>query len=219
MFMKLVLIGASGFVGSHLLREALQRGHQVTAVVRHPEKVTATHPNLTVKKGNVLNENEVAALVAGHDAVISAYNPGWHNPRIYDEFLEGSQAIQNGVKKAGVKRLLVVGGAGSLEIAPGVQLVDTSQFPAEYKAGATAARDYLNLLKKETALDWTFLSPAILMHPGITTGRTGKYRLGTDQPVFNDKHESTISVEDLSVALLDEVENKQFIRQRFTVAY
>lgn len=217
--MKLVLIGASGFVGSHLLQEALQRGHRVTAVVRHPEKVTTLHPNLTVKKGDVLNEDEVAALVTGHDAVISAYNPGWHNPALYDEFLKGSQSIQNGVKKAGVKRLLVVGGAGSLEIAPGVQLVDTPQFPAEYKAGATGARDYLNLLKKETALEWTFLSPAILMHPGITTGRTGKYRTGGDQPVFNDKHESTISVEDLSVALLDEVENNRFIRQRFTVAY
>lgn len=217
--MKIVLIGASGFVGSHLLTEALQRGHQVTAVVRHPEKITVSHPNLTVKKGDVLNEDEVAALVAGQDAVISAYNPGWHNPRIYEEFLEGAQAIQRGVKKAGVKRLLTIGGAGSLEIAPGVQLVDTPQFPAEYKAGATAARDYLNILKQETDLDWTFLSPAILMHPGIKTGRTGKYRTGTNQPVFNDKQESTISVEDLSVAILDEIENSQFIRQRFTVAY
>lgn len=217
--MKIALIGASGFVGSHVLTEALQRGHEVTAIVRHPEKVTVKHPSLTVKKGDVLNEDEVASLVAGHDVVLSAYNPGWTNPRIYEEFLEGAQSIQRGVKKAGVKRLLVVGGAGSLEVAPGVQLIDTPQFPAEYKAGASGARDYLNMLKKENELEWTFLSPAILMHPGIADGRTGKYRIGTDQPVWNDKKESRISVEDLAVALVDEVEQKRFIQKRFTVAY
>jgi hypothetical protein len=217
--MKIALIGASGFVGSHVLTEALQRGHQVTAIVRHPEKITVKHPALTVKKGDVLNEDEVVTLVGGHDVVLSAYNPGWTNPRIYEEFLEGAQSIQRGVKKAGVKRLLVVGGAGSLEVAPGVQLIDTPQFPAEYKAGASGARDYLNLLKKENTLDWTFLSPAILMHPGITDGRTGKYRIGTDQPLWNDKKESRISVEDLAVALVDEVEQKRFIQKRFTVAY
>jgi uncharacterized protein len=217
--MKLALIGASGFVGTALLNETLQRGHQVTAIVRHPEKITVQHPNLTVKKGNVLNEAEVTALVAGHDAVISAYNPGWQNPNIYEESLQGAQAIQAGVKRSGVKRLLVVGGAGSLEVAPGVQLVDTPQFPAEWKPGALAARDYLDIIKKETALDWTFLSPAIVMHPGVEHIRTGKYRTGTDQPVFNDKGESTISVEDLAVALIDEVEHKRFIKQRFTVGW
>jgi putative NADH-flavin reductase len=217
--MKLALIGASGFVGTALLNETLQHGHQVTAIVRHPEKITVQHPSLTVKKGNVLNEAEVTALVAGHDAVISAYNPGWHNPNIYEESLQGAQAIQAGVKKSGVKRLLVIGGAGSLEVAPGVQLVDTPQFPAEWKPGALAARDYLNIIKKETDLDWTFLSPAIVMHPGVEHIRTGNYRTGTDQPVFNDKGESTISVEDLAVALVDEVENKRFIKQRFTVGW
>jgi uncharacterized protein len=217
--MKLALIGASGFVGSALLNEALQRNHQVTAIVRHPEKITVQHPRLTVKKGNVFNVDEVALLVAGHDAVLSAYNPGWTNPAIYEEFLQGAKAIQEGVKKAGVKRLLVVGGAGSLEVAPGVQLIDTPQFPAEWKPGALAAREYLNIIKKETALDWTFLSPAIVMHPGVEHIRTGKYRTGTDQPVFNDKGESTISVEDLAVALVDEAEKKQFVKKRFTVGW
>jgi putative NADH-flavin reductase len=217
--MKIALIGASGFVGSHLLTEALNRGHQVTAIVRHPEKITVSNTDLQVKKGDVLQQESVASLVAGHDIVVSAYNPGWGNPKIYEEFIAGSEVILRGSKKAGVKRLLVIGGAGSLEIAPGIQLVDTPQFPAEYKQGALAARDFLSILRKENELDWTFFSPAILMHPGITDGRTTKFRLGKDQPVMNEKGESRLSVEDLSVAVLDEVENRKFIRQRFTAAY
>ena len=214
--MKIALIGATGFVGSALLKEALHRGYAVTAIVRHPEKITVENPQLTVVKGNVLNEEDVARLVAGHDAVVSAYNAGWQNPNLYNEYLAGSQAIENGTKKAGVKRLLVVGGAGSLEIAPGVQLIDTPQFPAEWKPGALAARDYLNTLKKEEDLDWTFISPAILLEPGE---RTGQFRRGTNQPVFDENGASKISVEDLSVALLDELDEPAHIRQRFTVGY
>jgi len=111
---------------------------------------------------------------------------------------------------------LVVGGAGSLEIAPGVQLVDTPQFPAEWKTGATAARDYLNIIKKENDLDWTFLSPAIHLHPGA---RTGVFRLGTDQPVFDADHKSEITVEDMAVAIINELEQNQFIKKRFTLGY
>ncbi|MFD1140745.1 NAD(P)-dependent oxidoreductase [Larkinella insperata] len=214
--MKIALIGASGFVGSSLLNEALNRGHEVTAIVRHPEKITAENERLTVQKGDAQNDDDVASLVAGHDAVVSAYNPGWDNPNIYDDSLVGLQAIQSGTKNSGVKRLLVVGGAGSLEIAPGLQLVDTPQFPEAWKAGALAARDYLTILRKETDLDWTFLSPAIMLEPGE---RTGKFRLGTEQPVFDANGDSKISVNDLSVALLDELENPQFIRQRFTLGY
>ncbi|MGV3558277.1 NAD(P)-dependent oxidoreductase [Larkinella arboricola] len=214
--MKIALIGASGYVGSSLLTEALNRGHEVTAIVRHPEKVTVENDRLTVLRGDAQQEDEVASLVAGHDAVVSAYNPGWDNPNIYNDSLVGLQAIQSGTRKAGVKRLLVVGGAGSLEIAPGVQLVDTPQFPEAWKAGALAARDYLTILRKETELDWTFLSPAILLEPGE---RTGKFRLGTEQPVFDANGNSKISVNDLAVALLDELENSQFMRQRFTLGY
>lgn len=217
--MKIALIGASGFVGSHILKEALDRGHQVTAIVRNPEKITEKHPNLQAKKGDVFNTDEIAKLVSGHDAVISSYNAGWQNPNLYDDFLKGSQAIQEGVKKSGVKRLIVVGGGGSLEIAPGVQLVDTPQFPAEWKSGALAARDYLNIIRKEDELDWTFFSPAIEMHHGIKDGRTGKYRLGTDQPVFDANGASRLSPEDLSIVLVDELDNKKFIRKRFTAAY
>ncbi len=217
--MKLAIIGATGFVGSHLVKEALQRGYEVTAIVRDPSKITEKNALLKVVKGDITHVDELAHLLAGNDVVLSAYNAGWSNPRLYDDFIAGSQNIEAAVEKAGVKRLLVIGGAGSLEIQPGLQLVDTSQFPAEYKAGATAARDYLNILKKNTVLDWTFFSPAIEMHHGITTGRTGKYRIGTDSPVFDTNNRSILSVEDLAIAVLDEVANKQFIRKRFTAAY
>ncbi|XZF12499.1 NAD(P)-dependent oxidoreductase [Chitinophagaceae bacterium MMS25-I14] len=216
--MKVAIIGATGFVGSHLQAELVQRGHEVTAIARHPEAIKAG-AGVTPVTADVFNVDALAAVLKGHDAVISAYNPGWTNPNIYEDFIAGSNAIQEATKKSGTKRLIVIGGAGSLEIAPGVQLVDTPQFPAEYKEGATAARDYLDILKKEDSLDWTFFSPAILMHHGITTGRTGKYRIGTDQPVFDEKGESILSVEDLSVAIADELEKPQFIRRRFTAAY
>lgn len=214
--MKLAIIGASGFVGSALVDESLNRGHVVTAIVRHPEKITITHPDLTVKLGDALDADAVAQLVAGQDAVLSAYNAGWANPNLYDDFLNGSIAIEKGTEAAGISRLLVIGGAGSLEAAPGVQLVDTPQFPADWKVGATAARDYLSALRKNTTLDWTFLSPAINLAPGE---RTGQFRLGTEQPVFDENGESAISVKDLAVAVLDEIEQPQFIQKRFTLGY
>jgi putative NADH-flavin reductase len=217
--MKVALIGATGFVGSAILRELLERGHQVTAIARHPEKLDITHPNLAGKPGDVLDENKVAELVKGHDAVISAYNPGWNNPNIYDEFLAGAKAIQAGMKKAGVKRLLVIGGAGSLEIAPGVQVIDTPEFPANIRPGASAARDYLNILKKEKDLEWTYFSPALEMHQGTSGVRKGSYRKGLDNPVYDDKGRSVLSVEDLAVAIVDELEHPKHIRERFTAAY
>ncbi|WP_295716397.1 NAD(P)-dependent oxidoreductase [Mucilaginibacter sp.] len=214
--MKLALIGATGFVGKAVLNEALQRGYDVTAIARDPKKVETASDKLTLKAADVLDTESLAVALKGHDAVVSAYNAGWTNPNLYDDFVKGSEAIQQAVKQAGVKRLLVVGGAGSLYAAPGLQLVDSPQFPAEWKAGATGARDYLNTLKKETELDWTFLSPAINLHPGK---RTGKFRLGTEEPVFNEKGVHEISVEDLAVAILDELENNQFVKRRFTVGY
>ena len=217
--MKLTLIGASGFVGSAVLNEALSRGHQVTAIVRHPEKITLQSEHLSVVPGDVINTMALAELIKGSDIVISAYNAGWTNPDLYNEFLKGSQSIQEAAKQSGVKRLLVVGGAGSLFIAPGVQVVDTPEFPADWKPGALAARDYLSLLQKEDQLDWTFLSPALEMHPGIPRQRTGVYRTGLDNPVFDANNKSTISVDDLAVAIIDETENPKHIRQRFTVAY
>ncbi|MFT3826657.1 MAG: NAD(P)-dependent oxidoreductase [Chitinophagaceae bacterium] len=217
--MKIALIGATGFVGSAILKEALDRGHQVTALVRNPAKVTTTSPSLIVKEGDVFNEADVVALATGQDVVISAYNPGWTNPEIYNDFIKGSESIQAAVKKSGTKRLIIIGGAGSLEIAPGKQLIDTPQFPAEFKPGASAARDFLETIKKEKDLEWTFFSPAIEMHHGTSGVRKGHYRLGLDNPVFDENGRSILSVEDLAVAIVDEAEKAKHIRQRFTAAY
>ena len=217
--MKVALIGATGFVGKALLQELLDRGHTVTAISRDPSKMNTQHPHLVAKAGNAFDGQEVASLVKGQDAVISAYNSSKTNPDTYKDFILGSEAIQEGVKKAGVKRLITIGGAGSLEVAPGVQLVDTPQFPAEFKSGATAARDYLNILKKEKELDWTFFSPAIEMHHGTSGVRKGTYRLGLDNPVFDKDGRSVLSVEDLAVAVVDELEHPKHIKKRFTAAY
>lgn len=216
--MKVALIGATGFVGTAVLNELKKRGHEVIAIARNTDKVEQSAQVVAVK-ADVYNEDEVTAAVKGADVVVNTFNSGWTNPNIYDDFLRGSKAIQEGVKKAGVKRFFTVGGAGSLYVAPGVQLVDTPQFPAEYKAGATAARDYLNYLKSETELDWTFLSPAIEMHQGTAGIIKSTYRVGLDEPVFDDNHRSIISVEDMATAIVDELENPKHIRQRFTVAY
>lgn len=216
--MKTTLIGASGFVGTAILNELLSRGHEVTAIVRDASKISIESKLLTVKAVDVLNTVALASAISGTDAVISAYNAGWTNPNLYDDFLAGSEAIQKAIKESGVARLIVIGGAGSLYI-NGQQLVDGPEFPADYKAGATAARDYLNLLKEEQDLNWTFFSPAIEMHPGITAGRTGQYRLGTESPVFNEEGRSILSVEDLAMVIADEVESNKHPKQRFTAAY
>lgn len=217
--MKCALIGTTGFVGKAVLLELLDRDHFVTAIARHPEKLGIHHPSLTTKVGDMLDLQRVITLIKGHDAVISAYNAGWTNPNLYEEYLEGAQIIQEGVKAAGVKRLIVIGGAGSLEIKPGVQLVDTPEFPAQFKAGASAARDYLNIIKKEKDLDWTFFSPAILMNQGTSGIRKGVYRTALDSPVFDKAGKSVLSVEDVAVAVVDELEKPKHIRQRFTAAY
>ncbi|HUH32337.1 MAG TPA: NAD(P)-dependent oxidoreductase [Daejeonella sp.] len=217
--MKIALIGASGFVGSAILKEAVERGHQVKAIVRNPEKVKQESESVSVTECDIMDTDQLAEVLKGSDAVISAYNPGWTNPAIYDDFLKGAQSIQEAAKRSAVKRLIVVGGAGSLFLAPGVQLIDTPEFPAEIKAGASAARDYLDILQKEDQLDWTFLSPAIEMHPGTSGVRRGTYRAGLDNPVFDEQNRSVISVEDIAVALLDETEDPEHIGRRFTVAY
>lgn len=216
--MKIALIGATGFVGSVILKEALDRGIQVTAIARHPEKIEAQQ-NLITMKSDVMDTDKLSEILKGNDVVVSAYNPGWANPDIYNEFLKGSKSIQKAIKKSGVKRYIVIGGAGSLFVAPNVQLIDTPQFPAEWKPGALAARDYLDILKKENELDWTYLSPAIEMNPGAPHERKGTYRTGSDNPVFDADHRSRISVEDLAVAIVDEVEKPKHLRARFTVGY
>jgi len=215
--MKVALIGASGFVGKAVLKELLERGHLVTAIVRNTEALQPSH-GLTIIKADATNVVQLSSSIQGNDAVISTFNAGWTNPNLYEDFLSGSIAIQGGVKQAGIKRLLVCGGAGSLYI-NGKQLVDSPDFPAEWKPGALAARDYLNLLKEETQLDWVFISPAIEMHPGTSGIRKGTYRTADDSPVFDEAGKSVLSVEDLAVAITDELEVPKHHKQRFTVAY
>ena len=215
--MKVAVIGATGFVGKNLVKELTSRGHQVIAIARNTSTL-ADQAEVTAQQVDVNDVQALATAVSGADVVVSAFNAGWTNPNLYNDFLKGSKDIQQAVKAAGVNRLIVIGGAGSLFI-DGNQLVDGPDFPADYKAGATAARDYLNIIKAEKELNWSFFSPAIEMHPGITTGRTGNYRLGLENPVFNEEGRSILSVQDLAVAIVDEVESNKHAQQRFTAAY
>ena len=216
--MKIALIGATGFVGTALVTELLRRGHQVTALARNPAKLDA-RPDLTAQALDACDPAAVAAAVKGHDAVVSAFNPGWDDPALYDRFMQGSQAIVGGVEQSGVRRLLVVGGAGSLFVAPGVQLVDTPEFashvPPNVVPGARAARDALAAMRGNTTLDWTFLSPPALLAPGE---RTGRYRVGGEELLMAGAGPAGISVADLAVALVDEIETPRHVRARFTVA-
>ncbi|MFH1833821.1 MAG: NAD(P)-dependent oxidoreductase [bacterium] len=213
--MKIALIGATGFVGTHILEEALARKHDVTAIVRHPERVPV-RAGLTAMKGDVLEVDEMAGLLAGHDAVIASYNADRDAADVYESMVAGAKSIIAATKKAGVKRLLVVGGAGSLEIAPGQQVIDQPDFPAEWKAGASGTREFLYLLRAEPNLDWSFLSPAAMLQPGE---RTGKFRLGNDQLLVDSEGQCRISLQDYAVAMVDELEEARHLRHRFCVAY
>ncbi len=211
--MKIVLIGATGFIGSKILAEALSRGHHVTAIARHLDKLPQ-HANLIGKTGDVTDATQAATLFAGHDAVISSFAPSGQADHL-NGFITSYTAIIQAVKEAGVKRLLVVGGAGSLKV-NGVQLVDGGGIPEEWKAGVLGLREVLYMLEKEDALDWTFLSPSAVIEPGE---RTGKFRLGHDDLLVAADGKSHISVEDYAVAMIDELEKPKHNRQRFTVGY
>ena len=207
--MKIAIIGASGFVGSRILSEALNRGHEVTAIVTKPDKLPAA-PKLRSLEGDATDPALLAPLLAGHDVAISAFNPG------KDESGAGPRSILDAAKRAGVARLLVVGGAGTLEVAPGRRLIDEPDFPTQWKAGALKTAAFLDLLRGEAELDWAFLSPAAMLAPGE---RTGTYRVGGDQLLTGPDGQSRISTEDYAVAMLDEAETPCHSRQRFSVAY
>lgn len=212
--MKIALIGASGFVGAAILDEAVRRGHQVTAIVRDVSKI-APQPLVRAVAVDAQDPVALAAALKGQDRVISAYNPGWDVPDIHEQYLKGASAIVTAAKAA--KRwLLVVGGAGSLEIAPGVQLVDTPDFPAAWKQGALAARDGLTALREESTLDWRFVSPPVFLEPGE---KRGGYRLGGDQVLFSGDKPAGITVGDLADGVLNEAEQPAHLRQRFTLGY
>lgn len=201
---KIALIGASGNAGSRILKELSDRGHQVTAIARSPEKI-ASLPNVVAKMGDVFDQAALSELLKGHDAVISSVHFTASDPA----------KLIEAVRASGVQRYLVVGGAGSLEIAPGQRVVDLPDFPAAYKAEATKGAEFLDLLKQEKQLDWTFLSPSAEFVPGE---RTGKFRLGKDTLLSNGEG-SRISFEDYAIALVDEIEKPKHSRQRFTVGY
>lgn len=212
--MNIALIGASGFVGSAILAEALQRGHQVRALVTQPQKL-APAAGLTAHKADVNDTAALAGELRGVDAVISAFS-GHAQADVYDYYVRGMRSIVAATQAAGVPRLLVVGGAGSLFVAPGVQLVDTPEFPAQWKGTAEGARTALEQLRAEAALDWTMLSPSAHLEPGA---RTGTFRLGTDDLLTDANGDSRISVQDYAVAMIDELERPAHSRSRFTVGY
>lgn len=211
--MKIALFGGSGTIGQRIAREALNRGHEVKAIVRNPAQFPLTHERLTVIQGNVLDPANVAQVIAGSDVVVNATSPRGQQ---VSSVVEAAHILLAALPRAGVQRLIVVGGAGSLEVAPGVQLVDTPEFPEAWKAGALAHRDALHVYRTANHLDWTYVSPAAMIAPGE---RTGSYQTGTEQLVTNAQGESSISAEDYAVAIVDEIEHPHFVKRRFTVAY
>jgi hypothetical protein len=211
--LKIALLGATGMIGSRIAAEAARRGHQVTALSRNPERVSADIPNLTAAKADVLDAASVADAVRGHDVVASAYAPPQGE---VGAVVAASRALVEGVRRAGLKRLVVVGGAGSLEVAPGKQLVDTEGFPDAYKPVALAHRDALTYYRTVTDLDWTFFAPAALIAPGE---RTGTFRTGANVLITDAGGNSRISAEDYAIAFVDELEQGRFVRQIATVAY
>jgi putative NADH-flavin reductase len=216
--MKLVLFGATGNVGQRIAAEALRRGHEVVGVVRDPEAVQSPDPRVRLVKGDATDADSVANIARGADAVVSAISPR-PNPRGLPapSLAANARALIDGLRKAGVKRVLYVGGAGSLEVAPGKQLVDQPGFPDAYKAEALEGREALDIWRGEAkGLDWTYLSPAAEIGPGE---RTGKYRTTGDQFLADAKGRSFISFEDYAAAVLDELEKPKHVGRRFGVAY
>ncbi|WP_102225717.1 NAD(P)-dependent oxidoreductase [Acidimangrovimonas sediminis] len=201
---KVALIGASGNVGTRLLKELSDRGHEVTAIARSPEKIAAL-PGVTPVAGDANDAQSLAALIHGHDAVISATR------FVGTDF----DAIAKALRQAGVFRWLVVGGAASLEVAPGKRLLDQPEFPEAYRPEATRGAEVLDQLRGIEDLEWTFLSPSALFVPGA---RTGKFRLAKNE-LLTSADGSSISYEDYAIAMVDELESGRHIRQRFTVGY
>lgn len=214
---NVLLIGATGFVGSAVLNELIERGHNVTAVVRNVEK-TAKNDLVTAVKEDVANVEAIAKLAEGKDAIISAYNPGWLNSEIATLITEKYPKILEAAKQSGVKRLLIVGGAGTLFCAPGLRVVDSGAIPAEIMGGVRPLGDfYLNTLMNENDIDWVFFSPAgVFDQEGK---KTGNYRLGKDDLIVDAEGNSHISVQDYADAMVNELEKPAHHKERFTIGY
>ncbi|QCI94632.1 NAD(P)-dependent oxidoreductase [Novosphingobium sp. EMRT-2] len=202
--MAIAVLGASGRAGSEIVKELVARGHEVIAIARKPEAIPAL-PGVTAKAGDASEPAALAELIRGADAVISAIH-----------FDVPAATLLSALKQAGVGRLLVTGGAASLEVAPGVRLIDTPEFPEAWKGAAQGGIAFLDALKGETEIDWTFFSPAAFIFEGP---RLGTYRGGKDQLVTDDKGESRISFADYAIAMVDELEQHRYPRARFTAGY
>jgi putative NADH-flavin reductase len=210
--MRIVIFGVTGNAGSRIASEALRRGHAVVGVVREPGK--APIEGVEMRQGDVLDAASVAEVARGADVVISAVGPG--NFERSPFLANAAKALIAGLKEAGVKRLLVVGGAGGLEAAPGLQLVDTPGFPEAWKGIALSHRDAWHVFAEGPDLDWTYVAPAAMFEPGE---RTGKYRTGTNELIGDAHGSSRISMEDYAIALMDEVEKPAHVRSRMSVGY
>lgn len=214
---NVLLIGATGFVGSAVLNELVSRGHKVTTVVRNIEKLAKSDLVNAVKE-DVANVDAIAKLAEGKDAIISAYNPGWTNPDIATLITENYPKILEAAKKSGVERLLIVGGAGTLFCAPGLRVVDSGAIPEEIMDGVRPLGDfYLNTLMNENDIDWVFFSPAgVFDQEGK---KTGNYRLGKDDLIVDAEGNSHISVQDYADAMVNELEKPAHHKERFTIGY
>jgi putative NADH-flavin reductase len=211
--MKIALIGATGRIGSRILKEALNRGHEVTAIVRDPSKLAYNSPSLQIVQGDIFDPDQISEVVKNSEVVISAFGPGLSDT---DKLVKATKALIDAIKTSGKLRLIAVGGAGSLEVGQGTLLVDSPEFPSDWKAIAEAHKEALSLYEKEAGLDWTNISPSAMIEPGI---RTGIFRMSTNKLLIDKEGISRISMEDFAVAILNEVENPKFRKTRFTVGY
>lgn len=214
--LKITVFGGTGNVGKRIVAEALNRGHEVTVVSRDPSSVSKDNPRLNAKQGNVLDPQRVAQIAAGQDVLISAVGADRANNPDYDIYRKAGESLVKAMKSLGAKapRLIVVGGAGSLEVAPGVLLA--SKLPEAYRAEVMGQKAALDYYRTVSDVKWTYFSPAGSLTPGQ---RTGKFRLGGDQLVIDAKGESRISIEDYAVAMIDEAEKAQHVGRRFTIGY
>lgn len=212
--MKIIIYGATGTLGRRILDEVIRREHEVTVVLRDPSraKELTADERLKTVTGDILLPDSVAQLSEGYDVVISAFGPEFGSE---DELSEAARSLVEGVRRSGARRLIVVGGAGILQVAPGQLLMDTPDFPEELRPLARAHAEAYEIYN-QSDIDWTYLSPPAVIVPGQ---RLGAFRIGTDRVIMDELDNSRISAEDFAVALLDEVEDPQFLRQRFTVAY
>jgi putative NADH-flavin reductase len=214
--MNVALFGASGTIGIRILHELLERGHSVTGVARDAARVDVRHERLRTVSGSSTQVDDVARIARGHDAIVVAIGPRHGVESNWSLFAETARAVTAAARRAGVKRILVVGGAGSLNAKPGLQVVDAPEFPAMWKGNALGQRDALEIYRKASDLDWTYISPAALIQPGQ---RTGHFRVGGDDLLVDAQGQSRISTEDYAAALVDELELGKAIRRRITVAY